>query len=44
MVNNNTVILVDDLLSTGTTLISASAELRNAGLSCTTAICLLSNL
>lgn len=44
MVNNSTVILVDDLLSTGTTLISASAELRNAGLSCTTAICLLSNL
>lgn len=42
--NNSVVILVDDLLSTGTTLISASSELRNAGLSCTTAICLLSNL
>lgn len=42
--NNSEIILVDDLLSTGTTLISAAGELQRTGLTCSLAICLLSNL
>lgn len=41
---NCNIILIDDLLSTGTTLKAATIELNKLGLSCSTAICLLSNL
>ncbi|HIH5869601.1 TPA: phosphoribosyltransferase, partial [Proteus mirabilis] len=42
--NNYNIILIDDLLSTGTTLNMATIELNNLGFTCSTAICLLSNL
>ncbi|HAV2277468.1 TPA: hypothetical protein JHK27_003068 [Serratia marcescens] len=38
------VILVDDLLSTGTTLVSAANELSRFNVSCTQSVCLLSDL
>lgn len=42
--NHYNIILIDDLLSTGTTLNTATIELNRSGLACSTAICLLSNL
>lgn len=43
-IKGKNIILIDDLLSTGTTLVSAAKELSQIGLTCKTAICLLSNL
>lgn len=44
LLSKSDIILIDDLLSTGTSLNTAASELNKLGLCCSTAICLLSNL